>query len=145
MKNAWLYAVLIWITSVLAGSFFSSLYLDLGEGDGFNTIFGSYLFIICLSGINSIPTVIIFAIGLAVFSKFNISRKKLFVIICLKSYILCFLTLYIFFFDKNDLSQNLFDPFIWIIFSFYSIGLTTGIFVFSKWFISKPSNQTSEV
>lgn len=135
MKNAWIYAILIWVCSVLTGSFFTTLYMDLGEGDMFNSIFESYLFIILVSGLNSIPTAIIFCVALELSAMVKFSGKNRFIVICSTAYILCFLTLFLFFFRMNDVPASLADPFFWVVFVFYSMGLTSGIFLFSKWFI----------
>lgn len=145
MKNAWIYAFLIWIISVLVGSYFTSLYISFGESEGFGSIFESCIFIIVMSGINSIPTAIVFCVGMEILSAYKINKNKLFLIICLKAYILCFITLYIFFFNKSDLSENLMDPSFWIIFFCYCLGLSTGIFGLSKWHILSNKKETVQV
>ena len=119
MKNAWIYAFLIWIISVFVGSYFTTIYMEFGESEGFGSIFESYLF--------------------------KLRNRKMFLIICLKAYILCFITLYVFFFNKSDLSENLLDPSFWIIFFCYCIGLSTGIFGLAKWHILSNKKETVQV
>ena len=145
MKNAWIYAFLIWIISVFVGSYFTTIYMEFGESEGFGSIFESYLFIIFMSGLNSIPTAIVFCVSMEILSVFKLQNRNMLLIICLKAYILCFITLYIFFFNKSDLSENLLDPSFWIIFFCYCIGLSTGIFGLAKWHILSNKKETVQV
>ncbi len=145
MKNAWMYAFLIWVISVFVGSFFTTLYMDLLEMESFGSIMDSYYIIMAMSGLNSIPTAIVFCVSMEILSVYKLRNGNMFLIICLKAFIFCFITLYIFFFDKSDLSENLMDPSFWIIFFCYCLGLSTGIFGLSKWYILSLKNETSEV